>query len=473
VSYQFNIRLEFGNEHNISVVQEQYNNKLPLCDQTLEQSCVHVRLCSCLSVHMHMIVSRYSIVRTCTFLLVDNELLMKRLEAYKFDLLVLDANFVLKCVYLIPHRLGIPFITYTDMIEPLLVRLPWLPSFVPNSFLTYSEEMSIFQRIKNTAVLAATSMTSIIPDPPAEILDDYRRLYGDFRSIDDLAVQSLLWLYPRDHLVDYAKPTMPHIVNVGGLTVKPSTGELAPEFRTFVDGAQNGTIIVSFGSIASGLPDVLIHKLLESFRRLDEDGYRFVFRMKTVDGFDIPQNVMTSSWIPQNELLGHEAVKLFITHCGNSGQYESVFQGQPMIGFPLFSDQHYNANRIKHKGFGIAMDFRTFTSEELVQNVRRIIADRSYKDRVVKAAQIFRDDPQTPAERAAYWIEHVCRFGGDHLRSASQDLPLYAYLMFDVLAFVLLVFVVATVCVWKLSKCIMNRCISKRMIPYRKAIKLS
>jgi len=405
--------------------------------------------------------------------LVDNEPLMRRLEAHKFDLLVIDGLATHKCFHLIPHRLRTPFVTYTDYVEPILVRTPWLPSFVPFPISDYSDDMSFFQRIKNAGVLAVSSVVLIFPDPPAELLDEYRRLYGDFRSLDDLAARSLLWLYPRDHIVDYAKPMMPHIVNVGGLTAKPSTGELPTEMRTFIEGAPNGTIIVSFGSIASGLPAVVIRKLLAAFRTLDSDGYRFVFSRKTVEGLDIPQNVMVSGWIPQNELLGHDSVKLFITHCGNSGQYEAVFQGQPMIGFPMFNDQRYNAIRMERKGFGISMNIRAFTSEELVHNVRRIIADRSYKDRVVKAAQIFRDDPQSPSERASYWIEHVCRFGGDHLRSAGQDLPLYAYLMLDILAFVILVFGIAVVCVWKLTKCAINSCLWKSRGTSEKKDKLS
>ena len=132
-----------------------------------------------------------------------------------------------------------------------------------------------------------------------------------------------------------------------------------------------------------------------------------------------------------------------------------------MIGFPFVTDQYYNAQRMEHKGFGATVDVWTFTPEDLVHNVRRIIADRSCKDRVMKAAQIFRANLQSPAERVAYWIEHVCRFGGGHLRSAGQDLPLYAYLTFDVFALVLLVIGIVAFIVWKLFNCAVKRCLRK------------
>jgi len=387
-------------------------------------------------------------------LIIDNEPLLQQLESYHFDLVVVDANVVNKCPYLIPHRLRVPFITYSDMIDPLVARLPWLPSIVPSNLGAFSSRMSFVQRLANAATVAATAFISVIPDSPTEVLDDYRRRYGHFRSLDDLASRSSLWLFPREHIVDYARPMMPHIVHVGGLTVKRSIGELPSHYRTFVEEAPNGTIIVSFGSIASSLPATILRKLFDAFRRLD--AYRFVFRLKSSNDIDVPPNVMIRSWLPQSDLLGHESVKLFITHCGNSGIYEAVYRGVPMIGFPIFGDQPFNANRLEHKGFGISMDIHVFQVDELVHNVHRIIADRSFKDQVTRASLILRDDPQSPAERASYWIEHVCRFGGDHLRSAGQDLQLYEYLMLDILVFVLLLVIVIVELIWILWKLIKN-----------------
>lgn len=47
-------------------------------------------------------------------------------------------------------------------------------------------------------------------------------------------------------------------------------------------------------------------------------------------------------------------------------------------------------------------------------------------------------------DTAVFWIEHVAKYGGKHLRPASADLPLYKYLLLDVLAFlsVIAVFII-------------------------------
>ena len=34
---------------------------------------------------------------------------------------------------------------------------------------------------------------------------------------------------------------------------------------------------------------------------------------------------------------------------GDGGQFESLYHAVPMIGFPMFSDQFYNAKRMEYK----------------------------------------------------------------------------------------------------------------------------
>jgi len=110
-----------------------------------------------------------------------------------------------------------------------------------------------------------------------------------------------------------------------------------------------------------------------------------------------------------------------------------------MIGFPVMGDQYYNAKRLAYKGYGLSMDLQDFTADELLDNINTVLGDKSYKERIMKASEIFRSQAQSPVKRTTFWIEHVCQFGGDHLRSAGNDLPLYTYLMLDVLAFILVV----------------------------------
>ena len=105
-----------------------------------------------------------------------------------------------------------------------------------------------------------------------------------------------------------------------------------------------------------------------------------------------------------------------------------------VVGFPVLGDQAQNAGRIVRKGFGLRLDLRNFSVEELVSAIEDVIANPEYKMRTQKASAIIKAQRVPPVEEAAFWINHILTFGGDHLRSFGQDIPLWQYLGLDVLA---------------------------------------
>ena len=129
------------------------------------------------------------------------------------------------------------------------------------------------------------------------------------------------------------KPVMPNMIDAGGLTVKPATGQLPAEIVQFAESAEKGLIIFSFGSASNKFPSVITKKFLSTFDQLP--GYRIIWRFGSDKETVLPDNVMALEWLPQNELLAHPKTKLFITHCGNNGQFEALYHAVPMIGFPL------------------------------------------------------------------------------------------------------------------------------------------
>lgn len=74
-------------------------------------------------------------------------------------------------------------------------------------------------------------------------------------------------------------------------------------------------------------------------------------------------------------ILGHPKVKLFITHCGNSGTIEAVSAGVPVLGFPIFFDQPRNSELFKHWGTGLYVDYNNFTKEDFVDKIKQILND--------------------------------------------------------------------------------------------------
>ena len=66
------------------------------------------------------------------------------------------------------------------------------------------------------------------------------------------------------------------------------------------------------------------------------------------------QGFVMCGWAPQVEVLKHNAIGAFLTHCGWNSVLESIVHGVPMIAWPLFAEQRSNAALVTN-GLKIAM----------------------------------------------------------------------------------------------------------------------
>ena len=80
---------------------------------------------------------------TCRQLLTEYEEMFERLGREKFDLAIVEAEHEIKHTYLIAHRLGVPWISMTPIIEPWFHSNIWYSSIFPSSLVTLnrSEEL--------------------------------------------------------------------------------------------------------------------------------------------------------------------------------------------------------------------------------------------------------------------------------------------------------------------------------------------
>lgn len=69
----------------------------------------------------------------------------------------------------------------------------------------------------------------------------------------------------------------------------------------------------------------------------------------------------------------HPKVKLFISHGGISGIYEAVDAAVPVLGFPLFYDQHRNIANLVDSGMAISMELLSVTKGTLLNSVLELI----------------------------------------------------------------------------------------------------
>ena len=77
--------------------------------------------------------------------------------------------------------------------------------------------------------------------------------------------------------------------------------------------------------------------------------------------------------------LGHNNTRAFITHGGMHSIQEAVYFGVPVIGMPLFYDQHQNVEILVKKNMAIQLKHDEITEECLDEALKKILNDSKYK----------------------------------------------------------------------------------------------
>ena len=59
------------------------------------------------------------------------------------------------------------------------------------------------------------------------------------------------------------------------------------------------------------------------------------------------------------------------------GIEEAVVKAVPLIVFPFFAEQDYNAERVQRLGYGITLEARTLTEEDVTNAIHAILTNPS------------------------------------------------------------------------------------------------
>ncbi|BAF14384.1 UDP-glycosyltransferase 85A3-like [Oryza sativa Japonica Group] len=159
-----------------------------------------------------------------------------------------------------------------------------------------------------------------------------------------------------------AVPTGSPLHGVGSNLWKEQDGLLE-----WLDGHRPSSVVyVSYGSIAV----MTSEQLLEFAWGLADSGYAFVWvvRPDLVKGGEgdaaalppefhaaVEGRGVLPAWCPQEKVLEHDAVGVFLTHSGWNSTLESLAAGVPMLSWPFFAEQQTNC-RYKRTEWGIGME---------------------------------------------------------------------------------------------------------------------
>ncbi|KAI3798685.1 hypothetical protein L1987_33963 [Smallanthus sonchifolius] len=129
------------------------------------------------------------------------------------------------------------------------------------------------------------------------------------------------------------------------------------------------------------------------------------------------RGVVWTSWVPQLQILSHESVGGFLSHCGWGSTVEGLMLGHPPIMLPFLVDQGLNARVLVDKQVGIEVprndEDGSFTKESVARSVRLVVVNddgKIYKANAMGLSKIF-GDSKLEKEYINHFIDYMEKKG--------------------------------------------------------------
>lgn len=95
-----------------------------------------------------------------------------------------------------------------------------------------------------------------------------------------------------------------------------------------------------------------------------------------------------------------------------------------------------NMARAELLGWGVQVAYPNLTETSLSWALDEVLNNQKYKENVMEIANRLKDQPQTPMEKAVFWVEYVARHkGAEFMKTSAQYLNSIEYNNFDVYTF--------------------------------------
>nr|QPA18368.1 UDP-gluconosyltransferase [Trialeurodes vaporariorum] len=379
-----------------------------------------------------------------------------------YDLIIGDLGFYQPCLAAFAHKFRAPLIDFASLPARTFTLAfsgnPHPFSYVPD-VLPFTDRMSFGERLYSTAFGVTTLLCSYFYGLPKH--EALVRKHFKYPGVEDRPslleqLRNISVVFVNAHFsTDYPRPLSPNVIEVGGLALRP-VGKLPLEIQKFMDEAKDGVIFISFGTVVktSMISKEKLQVIVTATKRLN---LKFIIKWDTAAHFQNLKNVLVVPWAPQQEILAHPNVRLFVTHGGYNSLIEVIYAGVPALGVPFLGDQFRNVRFFEEKGIGKALDFDTLTTDQLVDSINTIIHTPTFRENVKELSRRTKDRPETAMDTAVFWTEYVLRHkGASHLKPYSVYLPYYQYLLLDVIS---VSFITVFIISYVTYKLIRNLCI--------------
>ncbi|KAJ9677706.1 hypothetical protein PVL29_022595 [Vitis rotundifolia] len=362
----------------------------------------------------------------------------------------------------------VPFVTATKLIqthfEQVIESLPTVHCIISDGFLGWTQQSAdklgiprvLFYGMSNHAMTLSSIMLREKPHAMVSSVDEVFSVPGlpwvnlttnDFEP-------PLSELEPKGALFDFVAETSAAAFKSHGILVNGSY-ELEPRFNNYWNqkigprawcfgplclaepprvqtlqkptwvqwldkkSAQGKSVLyVAFGSQAEMAPEQL-HEIVMGLERSEVE---FLWFVKGFEERLKKRALIVKEWVDQRELLAHQSVKGFLSHCGWNSVMESVSASVPILAFPLMAEQHLNARMVVDElGIGLRIlasngSVRGFVESKDVERMVRELMERGEKGKEVRkkvkevgeAARAAMGDGGPSSRTLDLFIDEVC-----------------------------------------------------------------
>lgn len=231
----------------------------------------------------------------------------------------------------------------------------------------YPEVQVSYSDVVNTIATADRPITYFVR---RQLLCSFRSRAVLLNSTEELDTQGIRLLRRWPSLPLYTVGPLVRERSLCSLTNIDSTEEQCIEF---LDSKRpNSVLYISFGSHNT----IPASQMMELAEGLEASGRPFIWVIRPPSEFEyeakegefreewLPkgfeaninqraQGILVHKWAPQMAILSHASTGAFLSHCGWNSVLESLYEGVPIIGWPLLADQLYTSSMLEEMRVGI------------------------------------------------------------------------------------------------------------------------
>ncbi|KAL3289129.1 hypothetical protein HHI36_003567 [Cryptolaemus montrouzieri] len=308
----------------------------------------------------------------------ENEAIQRLIKTKpKYDAVIV-LTFFNDYILALPHYLGVPTIIYSSggsyRFNNKYVANPNLP--YGKSIIMGAPSTSFFGRISSTLL---NIMLTILEDYIlASFQNEYNQKYlPGSPTIEQLTKNVSLVLVNSHFAIEPPRPYVPNMIQIGGFHTQKMK-KLPQDIQNYLDSAKEGAVLFSMGSVVEikvNLPKEQLDIIMAGLGKIAP--IKVLFKSE-IEIPTAPKNVLVSKWLPQNDILAHPNLKLFISHGGLGSTTEAVFHGVPVLGIPFFADQKTNIDSVIEAGFAKRLELGEITQKTFDSAIKELLTNSTY-----------------------------------------------------------------------------------------------